>query len=797
MKVQTACLSSGEMERFLQSHLSADRMVAAEEHITSCETCMKVMHELAGDAAWWSDVELALSQESAFQAESYSEHEKADLNQEEADERSEISGLLEMLGPTDHPQMLGRIGSYEIVGLIGQGGMGAVFKAFDAGLNRYVAIKLLLPHLAVSEAARKRFRREGQAAAAVVNDHVLPIYVVDQWRGMPYLVMQYIRGSTVQQRLSAEGPFSVHDVLRIGLHTARGLAAAHAQGLVHRDVKPSNILLDGGVGRAIISDFGLARAADDASLTRSGMLAGTPAFMSPEQIRGERIDARSDLFSLGTILYMMCTGQPPFRAESNYAVMRRITDESPRPIREINPDIPTWLEQLIGLLLAKKADQRPQSAAVVAGLLQQCLAHLEQPHSVSLPNELQNTHVTWFHRNFWRLIMYVSASAIAAVLVWAGCTLLMQAPSLAQNESTEQETRSSEPSAERTAGEAKPAKMKGSTTVDGFKISLEGVGLLGDISEQVVRFRAKRDNRTTTSSSSHSATNNFSTGRTFNNGNGTGGGAGGFGSTSAGGGGAGFAGGGGSSFGYSFEKPTFGIALKISDEKAKGKGPKQRFAELGSAAKIVELDGTVEETKDSGPITTAWPQFDKRFPGTSGLYVPRRKGLDAPLKEIHGELKVSTGRRVEAVFPGTRPQKKKVLGEEFALKSVEHTPEGTSIIVSFPPTTEMKKARNFFERLQMMLISIDAYELEVVDKNGQIHIPSGTSSTGSGGGGMQGFSFNGTTRQQFSQSEPELSILTFRFDSLPAASIKSIVARVVEMDGESETVPFTIKVETE
>ncbi len=296
-----------------------------------------------------------------------------------------IESLLDLLGPTDDPEMLGRIAGYEVVGVIGRGGMGVVFKAFDRSLNRYVAIKMLLPHLATTGAARKRFEREGQAAAAVIDDYVLPIYAVSQWQGVPYLVTQYLRGNTLQKLIHDSGPLELRDILRIGMQTARGLAAAHAQGLVHRDVKPSNILLDGAVSRAMLTDFGLARAVDDASITRTGIVAGTPQYMSPEQARGGSVDSRSDLFGLGCVLYTMCTGRPPFRAENSYAVLRMITDQHPRPIREINPDIPAWLCSIIDKLMSKRPEDRYASADELAELLEDCLAHVSQPLTNSLP----------------------------------------------------------------------------------------------------------------------------------------------------------------------------------------------------------------------------------------------------------------------------------------------------------------------------------------------------------------------------------------------------------------------------
>ena len=256
------------------------------------------------------------------------------------------------------PQMLGRLGGYEVSGVVGAGGMGVVLKAIDKSLDRTVAIKVLAPHLATSGAAGKRFAREAKAAAAVLHPNVIAIHSVSNDESLPYLVMPYVRGTSLQKRLDQEGPLSLQEILRIGSQIAAGLAAAHAQGLVHRDIKPANILLEEGVERVTITDFGLARAVDDATITHSGMIAGTPQYMSPEQARGEAVDPRSDLFSLGSVLYAVCTGRPPFRAETSYGVMRRITDDEPTPIREINPDIPEWLCQIIGKLMSKRAADR-------------------------------------------------------------------------------------------------------------------------------------------------------------------------------------------------------------------------------------------------------------------------------------------------------------------------------------------------------------------------------------------------------------------------------------------------------
>ncbi len=285
---------------------------------------------------------------------------------------------LRFLARSENPAYLGQLGPYLVEAVIGRGGFGVVLKARDPELARVVAIKVLSPHLATSGTACERFKREARAAAAVTHEHVITIYAVES-EPLPHLVMQYIAGQSLEEKLDREGPLGIKETLRIGMQTAAGLAAAHKQGLVHRDVKPANILLENGIERVKLTDFGLARAADDASLTRSGTIAGTPQFMSPEQARAESVDARSDLFSLGTVLYAMLTGRSPFRADSTLAVLKRVCDDPPRPIREINPDVPDWLAVLITRLLAKNPADRPDSAQEIADQLGHYLWQLQQP----------------------------------------------------------------------------------------------------------------------------------------------------------------------------------------------------------------------------------------------------------------------------------------------------------------------------------------------------------------------------------------------------------------------------------
>ncbi len=305
----------------------------------------------------------------------------ADYLERPAVEQLTAEGGLDFLQPSDRPGALGRIDGYEVEEVLSRSPFGVVVvKAFDTRLHRVVAIKLLTA--AVGGSAGRRFLREARAAAAVRDDHVVaPHAVVDG--PVPYLVMEYIAGQTLQQKLDRNGPLELHEVLRIGVQIARGLAAIHAQGLIHRDLKPANILLENGIERVKITDFGLARAVDDANVSQAGTVAGTPTYMSPEQAQGVPVDPRSDLFSLGSVLYALCTGRPPFRAADTLAVLRRVVEDVPRPVRAVNSAIPAWLSDLIARLHAKRAADRPQSAREVADLLAQHLAALQLPGSAA------------------------------------------------------------------------------------------------------------------------------------------------------------------------------------------------------------------------------------------------------------------------------------------------------------------------------------------------------------------------------------------------------------------------------
>jgi hypothetical protein len=354
-------------------------------HLDSCTDCQHSLEEMAGGSSWSGVVQPTDTPQPPSGSAYWAALKKVEKDvlartqitsgPEGTDTAAPVA--LDFLNPSDRPGSLGRLGQFEVEAVIGRGGMGVVLKAFDPCLQRAVALKVLDPTLADNETARKRFCREARAAAAVSHDNVVAIHQVDEdeARGLPFLVMELVNGISLQERLDQARPFAVKEILFIALNTAGGLAAAHAQGLTHRDIKPANILLEEGdwLGpskpRIKITDFGLARAVEDVKLTQTGLVAGTPLYMAPEQARGEPVDHRADLFGLGCVLYACCTGRPPFGGSTPFLVLKSVTEERPQPIREINPNIPDYLADLIDHLLAKRPDDRIQSAKEVVAIL--------------------------------------------------------------------------------------------------------------------------------------------------------------------------------------------------------------------------------------------------------------------------------------------------------------------------------------------------------------------------------------------------------------------------------------------
>ena len=405
---------------------SSQELGPIARHVETCERCQSRLGQLTGVGKWTTELVRTLRDDETLRDGSSSDDSQhtqpltvvldqlADLD----DSNIEFDPVpLDFLGPPSHPELLGRLGRYEIERVIGAGGMGLVLKGFDGELHRPVAIKVMAPHLAHSAAARKRFAREAQATAAVIHPHVIPIHNVESGDKLPYLVMSYINGSSLQWYVDTNGPLTVEETLRIAMQTAAGMRAAHEQGLIHRDVKPANILLEEGTLRVVLSDFGLARTMDDASLTRTGIVTGTPHYMSPEQAGGDAIDSRSDLFSLGCVIYFMLTGRPPFRAATAMGVLNRICHETHRPVREVNASVPVPLAKVMDRLLAKAADDRYASAEELEHALGDIQRAMKEGR-LKLPSHASPSRV--FHRAYafakkWRVELAVLALVIGVL----------------------------------------------------------------------------------------------------------------------------------------------------------------------------------------------------------------------------------------------------------------------------------------------------------------------------------------------------------------------------------------------
>ena len=273
----------------------------------------------------------------------------------------------DLLEPPQRDGEIGRLGPYRVLALIGKGGMGQVFRAEDMRLKRIVALKLMKPKLASTPASRKRFIEEARSMAAVQHDNVATIFEVGVEGGVPFMAMELLEGESLKDAFRAGRKFETEEILRLGKEVASGLAAAHECGLIHRDIKPANIWIQQPSGRAKILDFGLAITGNsfDPFVSR-GTLVGSPGFLSPEQARNEALDDRTDLYSLGAVLFMMCSGGLPLTSGSISGQLIAIICYTPTSLTDVKPETPVALSELIDQLLLKEPKDRPATASEVA-----------------------------------------------------------------------------------------------------------------------------------------------------------------------------------------------------------------------------------------------------------------------------------------------------------------------------------------------------------------------------------------------------------------------------------------------
>ncbi len=320
------------------------------------------------------------------------------------------------------------VGNYEILRELGRGGMGVVYKAHEQSLQRIVALKVLSPALAEDPVFVKRFMREARAAARLDHPNIVTVYAVGEHNGAYYIAMQYVKGQSVAERIREEGQLDVNEAFQIAREVAEALANAHGQSIVHRDIKPQNIMLDQ-AGRAKVMDFGLAKLLEaNSDLTMKGDRIGTPMYMAPEQIRGKKVDTRADIYALGVVLYQMLAGSPPYKADTPLTVMRQVTEAEPDPLEEFNSSVCKPLVRVVQKMMAKDLDERYGSAEEVARDIRAVIAdpfdapNAVPPRPLASPAPAPKRTEPLVTRR--RMVSALGAVAVLAVVGLAGYGLL-------------------------------------------------------------------------------------------------------------------------------------------------------------------------------------------------------------------------------------------------------------------------------------------------------------------------------------------------------------------------------------
>jgi serine/threonine protein kinase/Flp pilus assembly protein TadD len=300
---------------------------------------------------------------------------------------------------------------YQVLELLGRGGMGDVYKAEDTKLKRTVALKFLPPDLTRNSEAKARFIQEAQAAAALDHPNICTIYEADEAEDKPYISMAYIKGSSLRDRLE-KGPFKIEEALDIAIQVAEGLTDAHEKGIMHRDIKSANIMVTE-KGQAKIMDFGLAKITGTTLITREAKTMGTVAYMSPEQARGETVDHRTDIWSLGVVLYEMLSGKLPFKGDREASILYSVEHKEPKHLKELDPSIPTELADVVGKALAKNPEERYPDAEALLDDLRSISKGLEPIKIKALARKLRFARIK-------RVYLYVGIVALmmASVIIW-------------------------------------------------------------------------------------------------------------------------------------------------------------------------------------------------------------------------------------------------------------------------------------------------------------------------------------------------------------------------------------------
>lgn len=417
---------SKEMLRlYLARELSYQYSEQVASHLIGCEACRRDLDILSTSVSppttkFAVDDGTAQSPTTAFLGQS-SESDKSPVLQFS----DSYVRLMQLVGNFDATSNSEKIGQYELREVIGRGGMGVVIRAEDTRLKRDVAIKILAPELSASSKARRRFEREARSAAAINHPNIVTIFEINQVEGLPFLVMEYLKGGDLWNRLKRTPPLTLVQILQISLQVSEALVAAHKVGVIHRDVKPANILLEEGVDRIKLTDFGLATANEDRSiLTSKRDTVGTPAYLAPEIIRGEPASVQSDLFSFGCVMYSLVTGHSPFRGLNPIEVINKIANMEQKPLHEVDPTIPKSVSDIVEKLLKKDVRRRYQSAKEVRDDLRTQLALVNSMSTDAFAQLGQLSANGKLNYAIRRNRLGIAAALVATVMGFAGWMFL-------------------------------------------------------------------------------------------------------------------------------------------------------------------------------------------------------------------------------------------------------------------------------------------------------------------------------------------------------------------------------------
>jgi hypothetical protein len=409
MHSHPCCPERDLLQAFLWGTASESARLRVQDHLAECKGCRTLVQGLPATP----DLTDPMGSTPASDATRPGYHSNT---------RDVTADRFSFLLPPAREDEIGRLGSYRVLSLRGQGAMGFVFHAEDVALNRPVALKVMKPGLHHGVRGWERFLREARVMASIKHESLVTVFQVGQEKDVVYLAMELLEGRSLEDWLAGAGRPDVATVLRLGRELAGGLSAIHRRGLIHRDIKPANLWVEEPGGRLKILDFGLARFVnDDAALTQTGTVLGTPCYMAPEQARGEPVDARGDLFSFGVVLYTLCTGVCPFRAANTLAALSALALHNPEPVHRTNPDVPRPLSDLVSQLLAKEPQQRPASADEVLERLRRIEAGLGDPARESDRTVVRRAPMRPSPRRRWakRFVACLLAAGVLLGAAWA------------------------------------------------------------------------------------------------------------------------------------------------------------------------------------------------------------------------------------------------------------------------------------------------------------------------------------------------------------------------------------------